>query len=888
MFRRLDHRAGHYALLLLVTAALCLPNLGGPTLWDIDEGHNAEAAREMLVSGNWVVPTFNFQLRSDKPALLYWLQIAAYRWFSVDEFAARLPSAIAALATVLATYELGRRLFDPSTALLAGVVLATSVMFCGAAHFANPDAVLLLCTTLTLFFFWGSYARGSRTWFVPAGISAGFAVLAKGPVGLLLPSAVTIVFLLWSRRLRVLWDRRLPLGVLAFLLVALPWYIWVTAETKSVFPREFFHTHNAGRYLAPMEGHGGSVFYYPVCLLIGLMPWSAWLGLVIWSALGRRAREDDVNSGPNDTTPARRVSDGRPSLTRRASVPLSPKTSMPLPRPARGLPAGYRFLWCWIATYLVFFSLSATKLPNYVLPICPPLAILTGRFLDRWHRGSLAVPAWMIRACFTCMIAIGVAFGVGLLAASGLVSTRLMRGHTLPGVERFAILGPVSVFGVLVAWYYWRRGERSAVVATMAVTSFVWLMPLAAWGGAALNACKSAQPLVEQAHVRHLDREIRVGWYGYYEPSVVFYCGREVAKLMQEADAVEFLRYPVPVYLFVPARVWLELEPKVHGPCEVIGRHRDFYKADDILVVTNQPTSLSASSTAADGQRAVHRVDDQHLSGPVGQPDHIADQGKIGLPEKLRCQNQVAREEEAGTYSERRQRRQLHSQARGETRGAGQQEGVWKSRPTQRYRLGTGKDDRRPPGDADQQPNDQRSPARRRIRQGMVVAELPAGGHVRDMTQTKGRNAAQHRLGDRQQVGQEEIADEAEGHPNGQPQTERGRRRPLSEPPPAPARCDQCERRTHARPGRHPARAGFMDAAKQKAAEKKTGPDQPQTDQQTAFAGRFGTSKHRSSSLMGLPQSMHLGMKTPIAKSPAASDSYTECSEAFPMVMSGS
>src|SRR6516162_5174372 len=103
MFQRLNHRFGHYALLLAFGAVLFLPNLGGPSLWDIDEGNNAEAAREMFRSGNYVIPTFNYQLRTDKPALLYWLQALAYRAAGVNEFATRLPSALAALLTVLAT-----------------------------------------------------------------------------------------------------------------------------------------------------------------------------------------------------------------------------------------------------------------------------------------------------------------------------------------------------------------------------------------------------------------------------------------------------------------------------------------------------------------------------------------------------------------------------------------------------------------------------------------------------------------------------------------------------------------------------------------------------------------------------------------------------------------
>src|SRR5947209_7697780 len=91
MFQRFDHRLGHYALLLAAGGCLFLTNLGGPALWDIDEGRNATAALEMHESGNWIVPTFNGKLRSHKPVLLYWLQAAAYAVFGATEFAARLP-----------------------------------------------------------------------------------------------------------------------------------------------------------------------------------------------------------------------------------------------------------------------------------------------------------------------------------------------------------------------------------------------------------------------------------------------------------------------------------------------------------------------------------------------------------------------------------------------------------------------------------------------------------------------------------------------------------------------------------------------------------------------------------------------------------------------------
>src|SRR5438309_1369215 len=163
MFQALNTRCGHYGLLLAVASALTIPNLGAPSLWDIDEGNNAEAAREMMDCGNWVVPTFNYQLRVDKPVLLYWLQIGAFRFFGINEFAAWFPSAVASLAAILMAYELGRLMFGAATGLLGGLILASAGLFCAAAHFANPDALLSAFTLLTLLLFWRGFAGPSTS-----------------------------------------------------------------------------------------------------------------------------------------------------------------------------------------------------------------------------------------------------------------------------------------------------------------------------------------------------------------------------------------------------------------------------------------------------------------------------------------------------------------------------------------------------------------------------------------------------------------------------------------------------------------------------------------------------------------------------------------------------
>jgi 4-amino-4-deoxy-L-arabinose transferase-like glycosyltransferase len=288
MLRLLPTRLCHFALLLGVTALLTLPGLGSVSLWDVDEGLNAEAAREMYESGEWVVPAFNFRPRTAKPVLLYWLQATCYKHFGVNELAARLPSALAMAICVLLTYELGRMMFGAAAGLLAGIVLISSVQVCVLAHAATPDAVLLAAVLLAFTLFWHGYRRGGRLWLITTGPACGLAVLAKGPIGLALPAAVIGYFLLARRELRRVFDRRLLIGFVGFLLVAAPWYVLVGVETRGEFLRSFWRRENIGRFAAAMEGHGGPVYYYLITLMIGLAPWCMLLVPAVWNALTHR------------------------------------------------------------------------------------------------------------------------------------------------------------------------------------------------------------------------------------------------------------------------------------------------------------------------------------------------------------------------------------------------------------------------------------------------------------------------------------------------------------------------------------------------------------------------------------------------------------------------
>ena len=554
MFRKLDHRAGHYGLLLIAWATLCLPNLGGPSLWDIDEGNNSEAAREMWRADNWIVPTCNYRMREDKPALLYWLQAAGYAVFGVGEFAARLPSALAALAAMLATYELGRRMFNPSSGLLAGLLLGTAVLFCAAAHFANPDSLLNACSLFALFFFWRNYTAGRRGWSPWSAAAAGFGVLAKGPVGLALPAATAFLFLLWRWELRRLWSPRLLTGLLVFVLVAAPWYVWVTVETKAAWTVGFWMHHNVNRFTGSLEGHAGPFYYYAVALLVGCAPWCVFFGPTAWYALRRLWRE-------KTTTAASSAHDDQPAV---------------------------QFLLCWMAVYFLFFSVSTTKLPNYILPLYPAAALLTGRFLDQWRRGEAKPPAWLIGAGLACLALIGVGAALGLLAAGGMASVPGLRLHPFPGLEWYAGLGVPLLLGAAVAAWLLRWSNRTGALVAVVASSLLFTASMAGWGAGAVEAWKAPKALARALPPDQTRRDVRVATFAYYQPSLIFYCQREVPCLNSEQEALDFLRGPLPSYLFLPAAELPALEAKAQRRYRPLTQRHDLYDNCDVVVVTNE------------------------------------------------------------------------------------------------------------------------------------------------------------------------------------------------------------------------------------------------------------------------------------------------------------
>jgi 4-amino-4-deoxy-L-arabinose transferase-like glycosyltransferase len=572
MFARLHCRAGHYLLLMIIASSLFFPNLGGPSLWDLDEGKNLTCSWEMYTADNWVTPTFNGDLRPDKPALLYWLQIAAFRVFGVNEFAGRLPSALAALGTVLLCYELGRSMFTRATGLLAGLVVAATPMLCGAARFANPDALLNFFVVLTLTLFWLGRARPRLWWFAAIGAAEGFGMLAKGPVAVVLPSAIIVLYLLWERRLWLLLDRRHGMGVLAFVLVAVPWYLRVSVETKGEFAAGFFFTHNVGRALGTMENHYGGPWYYPLVMIVGTVPWSIFLGPALWFGFWSTLRQPWSRL----QAPWSAACDGGPA------APLLPSN-----RAAQSV-AAYRLLACWIGLWLLCFTVAATKLPNYALPVVVPTAIVIARFLERWRLGELAVPAWVLPTSMVCLALTGVGLGVGLLIAGGALPLEPLRGRSFAELRPWALVGLAPLLGGIAGAACLRTGRKTGMIFSVAAAGVLLLGALGAQGVFAVEGRKSPRALVDAAGALQPEHDIRiVAWQLEHLPSLNFYVRRNVKHCSKESELASYLDYPLPVFAFLPASEWERLRPMLGDRCREVGRRADLYKRQDVVVVAN-------------------------------------------------------------------------------------------------------------------------------------------------------------------------------------------------------------------------------------------------------------------------------------------------------------
>jgi 4-amino-4-deoxy-L-arabinose transferase-like glycosyltransferase len=344
------HTLAIHSLILL---AICLPyciNLGKSSIWDANEAFYAETPREMLVTGDYLAPKFNFQPRIQKPPLTYWAVLVSYKLFGVNEFAVRLPGALAAIGIILFCYGTARILFGPDAALMASVIAATTPRMFILARRLPIDILLLFFMTGTLFFLIRTLQKKDKfSWlFVYIFLSLGF--LTKGPIAVIIPAATCLLWMLRNRRLKIAEICLLP-GMLVFIIISLPWYLAVFLAHGWTYIAPFFLSDNLGRFASETLGPSRGFFYYFSIYATDFFPWSF---LALFAAFRLWAgRKDEA--------------------------------------PIKNLSFGLLLIWCLLTFAL--FSFSKNKQEYYIAPIYPAAAIIISGVLEKsLRRKSSSMP----------------------------------------------------------------------------------------------------------------------------------------------------------------------------------------------------------------------------------------------------------------------------------------------------------------------------------------------------------------------------------------------------------------------------------------------------------------------------------------------------------------
>jgi 4-amino-4-deoxy-L-arabinose transferase-like glycosyltransferase len=481
------------AILPALLALLALFYLIGVSPWGLcerDEGRYANVAQEMLDRGDPITPRVNGAVFLDKPPLVYWVTAASLALWGHGERGARFGQLLFAAGTLLVVWRLGLRLLDRRRALIASIVLASSVGFFAAAHVLTLDLGLTFFVSLTLLLFLEGYRRGrpgGGRWYLGMAAAAAGGVLTKGPVGVVLPAMTIAAFLTLRREWGRVREMRPVAGSLVFLAVAAPWYVAVSLRNPE-FPAYFFLHEHLARFFTTVHHRQGPWYYYLGIATIGLMPWS----LLLPAHLLRRARG--------------------PAVWRDAA--------------RREAPA---FIGSWILTGLVFFSLAQSKLPPYILPLFPAAALAIAALLDRDLReygvprralawGSLALPLAGVGAAILWIRHAPAQFGAGF-------------GEALPLLASVPILAAAALLaGYLLA----RRGR---VVAAITTLGFLWMIAC----HAVLSVVGRVNFLNETRHfaaVLSLEREgdERVYAYRCFLRGLPFYLRQPVAVVSYNSD----------------------------------------------------------------------------------------------------------------------------------------------------------------------------------------------------------------------------------------------------------------------------------------------------------------------------------------------------------------
>jgi 4-amino-4-deoxy-L-arabinose transferase-like glycosyltransferase len=496
------------ALLALLGALLFLPALGARDLWNPDEPRYGEVAREMVATGEYLVPHFNGRLYTQKPPLMFWSMAASgYLLGKLDETAVRLPSALAALGSVLLVYALGLRLFDRRAAWLAAIAFATCSKVLWQARTGQIDMLLTFLVLCAVFWWMKGRLESRPAYSLLFFVFAALATLAKGPVGLLPPLLSILAFLALTLDRAGLRDLRLGRGLVLWWGVLVLWLAPALLLGGDEYSREILLRQNVTRYVNPW-GHYQPPWYFLQVLPIDFLPWSLFL-------------------------PASILASRTLDLERRRH---------------------FLFLICWVTVTVLFFSVTPGKRTVYILTCYPALALIIGAGLAAWSRGALAERA---RAAWLAWPATGFAI---VLAIVGLATPFAPRWTELPSFAGPLLLpvaigvGALAASVTIAAVCAW-SGRVVAMVAALALGLALTTLAMFSWLLPRLDPELSLRGLAEKIG-DDLPDDHTLASYHEMEGGLLFY-GAPFAREIANADELEAA--------LDQERLWLVVDPDDRG-----------------------------------------------------------------------------------------------------------------------------------------------------------------------------------------------------------------------------------------------------------------------------------------------------------------------------------
>ena len=518
MLSQLTYKPTYFWWLLALLAAVLCIRLGAAPIYILDEAKNAQCAREMLQRGDLIVPTFNGELRVDKPPLHYYFMMASYKIFGVNEFGARFFSVVMGLLTIIVTYRYAKRLFNPLAAFCACLVLATSTQFLFEFRLSVPDPYLIFFITLGLFsaFTWLKENNNSQLYISAA--SFALATLAKGPVALALPGLCLLIWMISEKKWRTFFTWHLLPALVLLLAITLPWYIAVHNATNGAWTRGFFIEHNLNRFSDPQEGHGGSFLLTILFVLIGLLPFMSFIGEAI------RKRKIVFQ---NDLV---------------------------------------RFCGVVVIVFVIFFSISKTKLPNYAMPCYPFAAVILGTFIASLLKGELRSKKYPLYVLGVILFAVPVA---GYFAISQEAEVR-----SLNWIALITIIIPVSFICFL--FFNKNAGWLKIISAIVILFSLLnsMLLHYIYPGIYKQNPVAKTIDIVKQAPM--------VISYQTYNPGYNFYLDSNIKKY-ESVDSLNFQLQQHPGTIVISRKAFSDSLKR--SGIEVFAEHRDLFELPTTIIL---------------------------------------------------------------------------------------------------------------------------------------------------------------------------------------------------------------------------------------------------------------------------------------------------------------